>query len=231
MGFVKKSLARLKLRGLKRDFEKGDYIQAYARSTDLKVSIDPRAAIGGMWEEMGLKQFEFLKSRGLEPNHKLLDIGCGTLRAGLHFIEYLDPGNYSGFDISENAIRHGRELIRNKGQESKRPNLTVNETGRLTFSDYEGQQFDYLLAQSVFSHLKPAHIGECFANLRRVMSDSGEFIFTFHPGDKMQQRNDINFEYPPAFFSDLAEKHGFFLEDMSEDFQHPRKQRVYICTQ
>ena len=223
-------MARLQLRTASRDFEKRDYIQAYARETDLRVSIDPEAAIGGMWEEMGLKQFEFLVENGLKPHHKMLDIGCGTLRGGLHFIEYLDPGNYYGVDISEKAILHGRQLLRDNALESKRPVLSVNQTGSLTFAEFDGHKFDFLLAQSVFSHLKPEHIDECFANLGTAMSESGKFFFTFHPGESIRQRNKINFEYPPSFFADLGEKYGFSLVDVSEQFQHPRQQRVYICT-
>ena len=37
-----------------------------------------RDMVGGMWDEIGRLQFEFLRARGLKPNHRLLDIGCGS---------------------------------------------------------------------------------------------------------------------------------------------------------
>lgn len=47
-----------------------------------------RIAVGGMWDEIGKLQFEFMVKQGLKPHHKFLDIGCGSLRGGysLHSI-------------------------------------------------------------------------------------------------------------------------------------------------
>ena len=59
-----------------------------------------RDFIGGKWSEIGQLQFDFLLESGLQPHHKLLDIGCGCLRGGIHFINYLEASNYSGLDIN-----------------------------------------------------------------------------------------------------------------------------------
>lgn len=45
--------------------------------------VGHRNYVGGLWDEIGLLQFEFLKSRGLKPHHVLVDIACGSLRAGV----------------------------------------------------------------------------------------------------------------------------------------------------
>lgn len=79
---------------------RSDHLARYARHTDRRVELDPKAAIGGMWEEIGQLQIDFLKSEGLLPAHRLLDIGCGTLRGGRHFIGYLDAGRYTGTELS-----------------------------------------------------------------------------------------------------------------------------------
>ena len=55
-----------------------------------------RDVIGGLWEELGQLQLDFMIREGLKPHHKLLDIGCGSLRGGIHYIRYLDVGNYVG---------------------------------------------------------------------------------------------------------------------------------------
>jgi len=41
---------------------------------------------------MGILQYEFLLHAGLKCEDKLLDIGCGSLRAGNYFIRYLNDG-------------------------------------------------------------------------------------------------------------------------------------------
>ena len=66
-----------------------------------------RDMVGGMWEEIGRLQFEFLRARGLKPRHRLLDIGCGSLRGGIHAINYLETGNYYGLDINLSLIEAG----------------------------------------------------------------------------------------------------------------------------
>src|SRR6476620_10345865 len=57
-----------------------------------------RDYVGGLWDEIGQLQFDFLVSNGLKPQHYLLDIACGSLRAGIHFIPYLETGHYLGID-------------------------------------------------------------------------------------------------------------------------------------
>lgn len=224
---LRKMIARVRLRALNRSFDNKDYLDAYAASTDLKAQIDPKMAIGGIWDEMGKHQFEFLCSQGLERAHCLLDIGCGSLRGGQHFIEYLEAENYCGFDLSEQVIKAGRQLIEKKGLTSKKPDLRVNVQKTLNFDFVSDRKFDYILAQSVFSHLLPEHIEECFTNIRKVMREGSRFYFTFHPGKKGRRRSKTDIEYPATFFEGLAEKHGFEICDLSALYRHPRGQRMY----
>ena len=37
-----------------------------------------RNFIGGKWEEIGQLQYDFLLKQGLQPQQKLLDIGCAV---------------------------------------------------------------------------------------------------------------------------------------------------------
>ena len=117
----RKTIARLRLRALSRTFARKDYLAAYTESTDLKAQIDPQMAIGGLWDEMGRHQFDFLRDQGLDPHHCLLDIGCGSLRGGQYFIDHLEPGYYCGFDLSGEVIDAGRHLIEDRGCSTRNP--------------------------------------------------------------------------------------------------------------
>jgi hypothetical protein len=55
-------------------------------------------------------QLDFMIREGLKPHHKLLDIGCGSLRGGVHFIRYLDAGNYVGIDSNIALLDAGYEI-------------------------------------------------------------------------------------------------------------------------
>jgi SAM-dependent methyltransferase len=104
-----------------------------------------------MWEEIGSLQFDFLVRQGLQPNHYLLDVGCGSLRGGIHFVRYLDTGHYFGIDISKELLDAGKYELEINRLTSKNPVLC--EMGDFDFPSL-AQTFDYALAQSVFTHLK-----------------------------------------------------------------------------
>ena len=49
-----------------------------------------REMVGGNWEELGKLQFSFMVNfAGLKPDDVLLDLACGSFRAGRLFIPYL----------------------------------------------------------------------------------------------------------------------------------------------
>ena len=211
-------------------YKNKDYLHAYREHTDIRVEHDPHAAIGGMWDAIGKLQCEFLKRNGLKRHHKLLDIGCGTLRGGRHLIDYLDAMNYTGTDISERAIQYGMDLVRREGISEKQPRLLVSTTGNLKFGEFDGETFDYILAHSVFTHLKPEHIEECFHHIGRIMNDASAFFFTFNESPQFIQTGLKDFAYPMHFFQSLANECGFTLADNTGDYQHPRGQRMALVS-
>ena len=81
-----------------------------------------REFVGGMWEEIGSLQFDFLKKSGLTPLHRLVDIGCGCLRGGVYFVPYLEKSHYYGIDINASLIEAGRkELFKTAGISTSSP--------------------------------------------------------------------------------------------------------------
>lgn len=227
---ISKFVARYKLRKNAKTFEEQAYLDAYTERTDALVEIDPRMAIGGLWDEMGTHQLNFLVHQGLQTDSTILDIGCGTLRAGRFLIDHLNPDSYFGFDLSKKAIDAGNSLIYELGFGEKNPDLRVNTAQNLRFDDYRDKTFDFLLAQSVFSHLRESDIEECFEHICTVMNNGSMFFFTFHPGETQSRRGNTNFEYPYSFFEGLAHENSFHLDDLSEDYRHPRGQRMIKAT-
>src|SRR6478672_1846649 len=103
------------------------------------------------WDELGRAQLDYLVEQGLQPSHYVLDVGCGPLRAGVHFIRYLEPGHYAGVDKRADTLERAREVeLPRYRVEAKGPLLFVN--GAFEFRK-RGREFDYAIAQSVFTHL------------------------------------------------------------------------------
>lgn len=205
-------------------YEEKEYLEAYSQHTDLRVEADPKSAGGGMWEEIGQLQYEFIINKNLQPHHKMLDIGCCVLRGGRHFIKYLNTGKYYGIDISSKAITYAKQLVQQEGLSEKSPLLIVSEKKDLKFREFSGETFDYILAQSVFTHLKPEHIKECFENIGNIMHENSFFYFTYLKGEKYRQIGRKGFRYPFSFFENLAEQYGFKLQDCSKEYNHPSGQ-------
>ena len=173
-----------------------------------------------MWEELGKLQFDFLKAHGLRPEHTLLDIGCGCLRGGLHFIRYLEPGHYSGLDISGPILAAGRQYLTEEGLDEKCPNLLLTDGFR--FDELEGSRFDFVLAFGVFVETPASAIRECFLNLHKLLTPNGVFFATFWLAQR-QSADPLHlyFRYPMSFFEELAQKTGHSVEFV-KDFNHPR---------
>jgi len=192
-----------------------------------------RQAIGGDWEQIGTLQFDFMVSRGLEPWHYLLDIGCGPLRGGVRFIRYLEPGHYYGFDKEPSLIEAGqhrelelRDLI------DRQPRLSVTADFDLSWIP-PAVTFDFMLAQSVFTHLPPHLVELCLARVMPRLSCSGVFYATFKKADRLDlgrphswrplERDRV--KYPPALLEEMATRAGATVEHIGE-WSHPGQSRM-----
>ena len=128
-------------------------------------------------------QLDFLIKQGLEPSNVLLDLGCGCLRGGLHFIDYLEPGNYQGMDISAEVVRLGikRELGIDAFR-SRRPEFVVSNNFDFVLLS---QVPDVVLANSVFTHLPTNDVRTCLQKLRSFVADHNTVFFaTFSEVDE-----------------------------------------------
>lgn len=150
-----------------------------------------RKRVGGHWDAIGKLQFDFLVERGLRPHHRLLDVGCGALRGGLHFVQYLDPGNYYGIDVNESLLRAGLEHeIPNAGLTDRLPATNLRQTDDFSCDDF-GVDFDFLVSVSVFSHLPLNHIRLCLHQVAKATKPEARYLATF-----FETSEDVPFDQP-----------------------------------
>ena len=140
---------------------------------------DHRRMIGGMWGTLGPLQLQHLVADGLAPNMRLVDIGCGSLRGGVHFVDYLDAGNYFGLDLNASLLQAGYDVeLAALGLQHKLPREQLVADDSFALSRF-GVEFDVALAHSVFTHLPLNHIRRCLAEAAAVLRPGGRFYATF----------------------------------------------------
>jgi len=146
-----------------------------------------REEVGGLWEEVGKLQFNFMVEQGLKPNHHLLDIGCGSLRGGIHFINYLDVEHYYGIDKNKDLLDGGKFELESANLSFKKPIL--KQISHFNFSDLK-QNFEFAIALSVFTHLPSQDIENCLINTENVLKKGSRFFATFFENSKGEQYSD-----------------------------------------
>lgn len=196
--------------------------------------------VGGLWEHMGRLQFQFLVGEGLRPEHTFLDVGCGSLRGGVHFIRYLEDGNYHGIDALDWLLLAAEEVeIPRHGLEGRRVHLELRDDFDFRVFD---TRFDFALAQSVFTHLPWNSIQRCLHNIRDALTEEGRFYATFfqdpdgthraapitHDPGGITTYPDANpYHYEFAVFRELADRIGLEVDHIG-DWGHPRGQKMMV---
>lgn len=196
-----------------------DHVAYYRAVMASDTARDPEAAVGSgshdRWLALGAMQFDYLREHGLSPRHRLLDIGCGNLRAGRLLIDYLDAGHYYGIDISPDILIAAKRTVTAQGLQRKLPYLTL--THDLTFDFLPDRHFDVVHAHSVFSHSPLEVIDECLAHVARILAPGGWFDFTFDRTEgKEHHVLHEDFYYRTETLVGLAARHGLrarFMDD------------------
>jgi SAM-dependent methyltransferase len=185
----------------------------------------PYGAVGtedhDAWLALGNKQFTYLRARGLRPDHRMLEIGCGNLRAGWRFIEFLAEGAYTGVDISPEILLAAQDTLVERALQAKRPHLMI--VNEMTFKALPDDHFDVVHAHSVFSHTPVEIIEAAFMGVRRVIREDGFFDFTFNESADGRHWGALreDYFYPVEMLIGLAADRGFEAEKM-EGWAHPQ---------
>jgi len=147
----------------------------------------------------------------------MLDVGCGPLRAGAHFIRYLNQGRYVGIDNNNELLNAGRLIeIPTQGLTEKNPRLRRVDDFDLSWLP-PAVRFNFAIAQSLFTHLYPKQIRTCLGRVGERLAPGGTFYATFNPsknnecvtGGKHPKRDELDWTYfPVEMFGKMAAELG-----------------------
>jgi SAM-dependent methyltransferase len=159
-------------------YRQHDFLTAYALHTDWRVTHNGyRAAVGNAddWERHGQLQFQFLKSQGLKPEHRLTEIGCGTGRLARKVVPYLEPGHYLGVDLSALAVASVEQLSKQEGWNRQHPSFVVSSVPPAE------PAADFLWCFSVSVHLPVEEWRAVVRGAAAAMHEDSQFLFSYVP--------------------------------------------------
>jgi len=108
------------------------------------------------FDSAGREQLSVLMDHGLTPASRVVDLGCGALRAGRWLIPVLDRGHYCGVEPNEAMLARGlKDFIDPDIVKIKQPRFSTND--QFDLSEF-GTQFTHMLMRSVWTHASKRQI-------------------------------------------------------------------------
>lgn len=181
----------------------------------------------GFWAALQRYHLHLLQSNGLEPNHTLLDIGCGPLQGGIAFIRYLGINGYTGIDIDPTRIQAANAQILRHHLAAKHPRLFVSSSfGQDELGD---QTFDYMWASQILYYFDDRAMGSLLEMVQKRLNPGGKFlgdVFTpDHYEFRFPEHRGAYVRHTPESLQGIAEKYQLKARPLGtiEQFGYPKR--------
>ncbi|UJP04797.1 MAG: class I SAM-dependent methyltransferase [Nitrosomonas sp.] len=127
-------------------------------------------AVGGNFEAFGEIEKQLLIGYGLQPEHTIIDIGCGSGRLAKSLMSHLTTGCFLGTDVVQALLDYAKQDCPSSWQ------FQLVEEIRIP---YATNCADYCTFFSVFTHLLHEESYCYLLEARRTVKKGGLIIFSF----------------------------------------------------
>jgi SAM-dependent methyltransferase len=127
---------------------------------------------------------------GLEPHHRVLDVGSGMGRLAVALTQFLDDqGSYEGLDIVESGVRwcqanisshHPNFVFRHADIYNEEYNPRGSSRASAYLLPYGDESFDFAVLVSVFTHMPQDDMENYVAELLRILRPGGRCWATYY---------------------------------------------------
>ncbi len=124
----------------------------------------------GRWRSVAEKMADYYK---LKPGMKILDVGCGMAHLLYEFTQVVPGIEVTGIDISEYALEHAKEEIRDR--------LEKGNAVRLPFDD---NSFDLVISLTTLHNLKIFDLKKAVQEIERASKGNSYIMVESFRNDK-----------------------------------------------
>jgi hypothetical protein len=162
----------------------------------------------------------------LQPSDVCVDYGCGSLRLGRFFIEYLQPDCYWGLDITDAFFRQGMLVLDAELVESKRPRLAV--ISHESLAQAAAARPRLVVSNAVLSHVHPDELDTYFGNIASLMHDGSiAIVISKITREPMQQTSKRSWVHNLDVLTATMKNHGLAIDPATRmtDKWHEKRER------
>ena len=131
----------------------------------------------GRWQGVAQKMAEHYQ---LKPGQKVLDVGCGMAHLLYELVRIVPGLEVSGIDISQYALAHAKEEIRDRVQYGQAQNIP-----------FEDNEFDLVISLATLHNLKVYDLKKAVKEIERVSKGSSYIMVESFRND----REEVNMLY------------------------------------
>jgi hypothetical protein len=127
------------------------------------------------WQSGASAARRYIKTFSVQPENKVVEYGCGSLRIAGHFIKHLLPDRFWGLDVVPDFFEIGKTLIGKEMVAEKRPRFGV--IGEEAVAEVEAFAPDFVYSNTVACHVHPDEADTYYGNLARLVHKPGSVLF------------------------------------------------------
>lgn len=124
------------------------------------------------WSTAGLREYRMLmETLDVQPQHKVIDYGCGSLRVGQHFVRHLAPEGFFGLDVTTGFAEIGANLIADLVHEKKSRFGSMEDADTIAAASAFGA--DIVYSNACVFQIHPMDLPDFVANIRALCAKPG----------------------------------------------------------